>query len=125
MLNANDLKNNDAQKKLINKEVKEILSYIDEELKKAYDIGKHKIVVNLPMIFSIPNMPNKDAQRIIYYEILTSLLDRNFLVQTNLSADSTKYEITWLSESEYNELELQNLLLAKHAKKEVANLKLK
>ncbi len=124
MLNANDLKNNESHKKIIDKEIKEILSTIDDEIKKAYNIGKHKIKFKLPVIFSIPNMSNKNAQRIIYCEVLKSLLKRNFLVETVLTVDSTDYEITWLSESEYNELEEQNQLLAKYAKKNIPDIKL-
>jgi hypothetical protein len=124
MLKATTLKSNESQKKAFSKEIKGILGQIDDELKLAHDQGKHRIYTTLPITFSIPYMSNSDAQRIIYYKVLSSLLGRGFNVSIDLKKDSTVFEITWLSNDEFTEIELQNTLLAKHSKKDLSKVKL-
>ena len=123
-LKASALKSNDAQKKSIGREVTSILTTIDDELKNAHDQGKHSIIVRAPITFSIPYMNNKDAQRMIYYKILTSLIEREFTVELELQKDISMFHITWLNEEELNELELQNALLAKYTKKNISQMDL-
>lgn len=114
MIRADSLKSNEAQKRAIHKEATTILSHIDDELKTAHDQGKHGISLTVPITFSIPYMSNKDAQRAIYYKILTSLLDRQFEVKIELADSSSIFHITWISKEEAHDIELQNTLLAKY-----------
>jgi hypothetical protein len=123
-LKANALKSNEAQKKSIAKDVTSILGQMDDELKAAHDSGRHSVSISLPITFSIPYMNNTDAQRIIYYKVLTSLLERDFNVEIDLRKNSTFFIVTWLSSDELSELELQNALLAKHTKKDIGKIKL-
>ena len=116
-LKAENLKSNESQKKSLAKEVTGILGRIDDELKVGHEQGKHRINSALPITFSIPYMSNADAQRIIYYRVLTSLLERGFHVKTCLKESSTVFIITWLSNDELQEVELQTALLAKHSNK--------
>lgn len=115
-LKASALKSNDSQRKALTKEITSILGRIDDELKVAHEQGRHEVSAALPIIFSIPYMANKDAQRIIYYKVLTNLKDREFNVSIELKQNSTVFHITWLSSEEKNELDLQNTILAKHTK---------
>jgi hypothetical protein len=116
-LKASALKSNEAQKKAIAKEAKSILGHIDDELKIAHDQGKHNVSITLPITFSIPYMSNKDAQRNIYHHVLISLLEREFNVKIALNETYTIFHITWLSDSEQKDIELQNALLAKYCSK--------
>ena len=118
-IKASQLKSNEAQNRAVMKEVMSILAYIDDKFKAANDEGIHNISVTVPIIFSIPNMSNKDAQRSIYYRILTSLLDREFEVVIELADDKSKFHITWLSDEEMKEIELQNALIVKHSRRRV------
>lgn len=123
-LRANVLKSNESQKKSISKEVKAILGQIDDELKAAHECGRHEIGISVPITFSIPYMSNADAQRIIYYKILASLLEREFNVEIDLRKNATFFQVTWLSNDELAEVELQNTLLAKHTKKDLSKIRL-
>lgn len=115
MLTANSLKNGDVLKKLIEKEVKIILYSIDDKLRIAYQQGtNHEIKVSLPITFGIPNMQNKDAQRAVYYRIITSLVERDFQVKIEIKPDKTYIYISWLSDDEKDEIDIQNKVLAEH-----------
>lgn len=114
-LKASTLKSNEAQKKAIMKEVTSILGHIDDELKSVHEQGRHGVSLTVPITFSIPYMSNADAQRSVYYKILTSLLDREFHVKIELADDQSIFHITWLSEEEAKGIELQNALIAKHS----------
>lgn len=116
-LKANALKSNDAQKKAVAKEVTSILAHIDDELKTVHEQGRHGVSLTVPIVFSIPYMSNADAQRYIYYKILTSLIDRDFHVKIELLDDKSIFHITWLSDDETKEIELQNAVIAKHSRK--------
>jgi hypothetical protein len=119
-LKASALKSNEAQKKSIKKEVTTILGHLDDELKTSHEQGKHDVSISLPITFGIPYMSNTDAQRTIYYQILTSLIERNFIPTVKLKKDSTVFYITWLSDEEREEIELQNTLLAKHTDRDLS-----
>jgi hypothetical protein len=113
-LRADTLKSNEAQKRAINVEVRQILEHIDDKLKIEREDGTHGISVTVPIMFSIPYMSNKNAQRIIYYKILKSLLDRGFEVKIKLEEKKSTFLITWVSAEELAEIEEQNALLAQH-----------
>lgn len=122
-LKASDLKSNEEQKRCIEKEVSSILAYIDDELremrekKQLQSKARHSAAITVPITFSIPYMSNADAQRCVYYKILISLIDRGFHVSIELEEDKSTFKITWFSEEELREIELQNALLAKHCMK--------
>ena len=116
-LKASSFKNNDAQNKSIAKEVLHILNRMDDELKTAHESGKHEVRINVPINFSVPFMKNKDAQRIVYYKILESLIKRGFIASLNLTKNISIIHITWLSDGEKLEIKIQNDLLAKCTKK--------
>lgn len=118
---ASSLKYNDNKRKAIKKEVSTILQYIDDEIKKAYDCDKRTVSVLLPIQFSIPYMSNSTAQRIIYFEILTSLLDRDFCVEIDISKDKALFDVTWYTREEIAEIDHQITVIANHSKKNPLN----
>ncbi len=118
MLKASSLKINELQKKAIQREVNALLPQIDDELKMAHEQGKHREVqINLPITFAIAYMANKDSQRIIYYEVLKSLVERGFEVEIDLKPQSTIFNVRWLTDDEITAITMQNAILAKHQKK--------
>jgi hypothetical protein len=117
-IKADSLKINENKKKIINKQVVEILAHIDEELKKAHEQDKNVVSVTVPITFSIPYVSNKNAQRIIYSRLLESLIDRGYDVKISLSEEQTKLIIRWLTDEEEKDIEKQNQLLAKHTIRE-------
>ena len=124
MLKAETLRVNRSQKIEIDKYVKDILSHFDDELKAAHERGIHEIKLSAPIMFAVSYMPNATAQRMIYYKALKSLLDRGFLVQLDMQQESTSFEITWVTNEEKADWELEVQLLAKHSKKHIAKVDL-
>lgn len=116
-ITANSLKNNEEQKKAIAKEVTHLLGHIDDELKVAHSSGKHMAHILVPSIFAIPYMNNADSQRCVYYKILASLLDRGFHVKIKMSNNTTLFIVSWLSEDEQKQVEIQLALIARHTEK--------
>lgn len=116
-IKASSLKQNEAQKRTIKKEVNNIIANIDNEIKNAHDQGKNlDIRINVPIVFAIPYMSNADAQRMIYFGILKSLLDREFIVEIDMQKDATVFHVSWLSEDEKQDIIMQNALIAKHTR---------
>ena len=114
-LKADILKLNPNKIKAINKEVTNILVMIDNEIKSAYDRDECRVNVSVPITITIPYMSNKNAQRVVYSKILDSLLERGFIVKISLTKDLSVFHITWLSDDEQKEIDLQNALLAKYS----------
>ena len=123
-LKASSLKKNEPQTKAIKKEVSSILRQIDDELKVAHESGKHGCTIMVPINFSIPFMKNKDAQRIIYSMILSSLIDREFNPKIELNENASVFHVSWLSDEEQAEINIQNALLAKYTTKKAEDIKL-
>jgi len=117
LIDANALKTNDSQRAAINKEISGILGYIDEKVRAYHNEGIKVVPITLPTIFSLPNMSNKDAQRCVYYGVLQKLLDKHFNVEIDLKDKETIYTLTWLSDDERAEIDMQNAILAKYSKK--------
>lgn len=115
-LKASSLKSNESQKRAIMKEVTSILGQMDDEINLSRERRdpRHSIGIRVPITFDIPYMSNKDAQRNVYYKILTSLLEREFIVKIQLEENESIFHVTWLSEDDEKEIELQNALIAKH-----------
>lgn len=117
-LNANVLKSNESQRKAIASEVNNILGRMDDDIKKAHEENKRSVSLTVPIVFSVPYMSNTDAQRVIYYKILISLIDRNFGVKISMGGQKTIFHVKWITEEELKEIEEQNALLAKYTIKD-------
>lgn len=113
-LQASLLKTNPTKLKHLDSEAKAILLKIDEEINNAYKADKKSINFSVPIIFNIMYMSNKDAQRGIYYRILSSLLERQYIVKIVLTSTQSIFKISWISEEEETELNTQNMLIAKY-----------
>jgi len=113
-ISASELGINDVQRKHINKIVNDLKFDIFDEIREGYENGLHTVKSALPINFSINNMKNKAAQRVIYYKLLRILLDRGFDVKIDLKKDTTFFIISWFSQEELEEQQEQSALLAKY-----------
>ena len=98
LTNANTFKNNNIRSKHINECIHENIRKIDTELKTAHRDGQHYIITELPIIFDIPNMQNKDAQRIIWAKTIELLQKKNYIVNINHNQDNCRLKISWLDQ---------------------------
>jgi hypothetical protein len=117
MLRASSLKSSAVYKAELQRMSTDLIQFVDEDIKKAYDSGKHRVSVAVPVTFAMKNMKNSDAQRIIYHALLTSLVEREFIVEIDMAQETTVFNISWVSEDEEAEIATQNHILASHAKR--------
>jgi hypothetical protein len=116
IMDANNLKKNNIQKRNIKNNMVEILRKINDELAIAHKEGHHSIITSIPIIYNIPNMSNKDSQRYIWSSIIEVLESKNYRVWINPSADSCRLKITWMAIDDENEIKYHTKLLAAHSR---------
>lgn len=114
---AETYKTNPGKITAAKRESKLILGRIYDEIKQAYDEEQSEVYSTIPITFGIPCMKNSSAQRMVYYFVLTDLLDNDYIVEILLSEDKTIFHIKWITEDEEKEIMEQNALLAKHTVK--------
>ena len=100
IIDANSFKNNSVQKRYLDEHIQEIIININNELKVAQKSGNYVIITEIPIIFDIPNMNNKDAQRIIWCSLIEILKNKHYIVNINHSKDSCRLKISWLNEED-------------------------
>lgn len=113
-IKAQALKAADIQIEAINRIVTDILSSMDDEIKIAYEAGRHVVHCSVPIHFDIPYMTNSDAQRQIYVRILRDLKKRGFNVKIIMGDPSVTFVTSWLSDEEHREIEEQMREIADH-----------
>jgi len=118
MIRASKFKTNEAQKHVIKKEVSDIIKSIDSELILAHANGKQEAILRVPIHFNIPHMNNKDAQRVIYYNILIDLIAREFNPVIEMKENETIFYVKWISPEEEEEIQKQTEYLARYTKKD-------
>ncbi len=111
LIGADKLKNSSIQKKQIRENVIEIIRKIDDELRVAHREGKHLIITEIPMMFDISNMSNKDAQRAIWSTTIDVLREKKYRVWINYDDVSCRLKITWISDEDELILNHQNQIL--------------
>lgn len=117
-LTAENIKSGEVKKKYLQKEANDILFTINNELKNAQIQGTNEIAVNLPTIFTISGLTNSDSQREIYYRILVDLEDRGFIPEIEFNGDdNVRLHVSWLSEIEKEQIQLQLEYIRQHTRK--------
>lgn len=106
LVDAKTLKNNSTQKRYIEEIIHDIILKINSELKLARKNGEHYIISEIPIIFDIPNMTTKDAQRSIWAQTIDILRKKNYIVYINHTKNSCRLKITWLAADD--EAKIQN-----------------
>lgn len=89
--------------------IRERLQHIDIELGKHVPVwGVNTVKVELPQTFTLPGLEKKDAQRLVYSQILESLRVREFTAGLELGEARTFVHIGWLHEFSTEELDAMN-----------------
>jgi hypothetical protein len=117
IIDAKKLKDNNIQKRRIKEIVVEIIKKINDEIIDAHRQGQHIIITELPIIFDIPNMLNKDRQRTVWAKVISILKNKNYRVALNYTNDYCKLKITWMSEQDEIDIKSEIQLLAESKKK--------
>lgn len=116
LIHANNLRNNNVQKRLLKETITDIIRRISQELVIAHREGKHFAITSIPITFNIPNMSNKDSQRYIWACVIEELKDKSYRVWISPSKNTCRIKITWMRPDDEIELEYQMKLIVKHTK---------
>lgn len=116
IISANCLRNNNLQKRFIKDLLTDILRRINHELLIAHKEGKHNIITSIPITYTIPNMSNKDSQRVIWSNIIDVLNSKNYRTWISPNKDVCRMKITWISSEDEVDIKYQTNLIAKHTK---------
>lgn len=111
---ANNLRNNNLQKRNLKEVITEIIKRISQELIEAHRSGAHDIITQIPITFSIPNMSNKDSQRVVWANIIDELIAKSYRVWIAPSKNVCRLKITWMSPADESEEKYQMNLIATH-----------
>lgn len=114
LIHANNLRNNNLQKRQLKEVITDIIRRISQELIIAHREGKHHIITSIPITFNIPNMSNKDSQRFIWSSIIDELKSKSYRVWISPSKDTCQVKITWMSPDDETEVKHQMNLIVKH-----------
>ena len=109
---AKDLKFNKSQLLEIDRSIRDLLSTIDDEIKKNHDGGIFTIKYKLISAFDVPNMTSSNARMKIYSSIISDLSDRGFLVRYRENNNRYYLIIKWITDEEIlkkdNEINILN-----------------
>ena len=115
LIHANNLRNNNLQKRQLKEVIMNIIRRINQELITAHREGKHNIITSIPITFSISNMSNKDSQRYIWANVIDELKHKSYRVWISPAKDTCRVKITWMSPEDETEIKYQTQLIAKHS----------
>ncbi len=96
IVDATLLRNNASQKRRIEEYVRDILLNINTTVRQAQQNGEYYIIVELPIIFDIPNMKQKDSQRIVWSQIIEILQKKKYNIKLNDNATICRLKISWM-----------------------------
>jgi hypothetical protein len=113
---AVNLRNNSIQMRSLREQITEIIKRLDDELKNSHHEGRHYIITSIPITFDIPNMTNKDSQRIIWSKIIQELKSKDYRVWIQPSNSVCRLKITWMRTTDDAEIILQTKTIADHTK---------
>lgn len=113
---ANNLRSSNLQRRQLKKVVTDIVRRINQELISAHKEGKHFIITNIPITYSIANMANKDSQRFVWSNVIRELKSKQYRVDINPTKDVCRLKITWMRDTDSTEMTQQMELIIKHTK---------
>jgi hypothetical protein len=116
LIPANNLHTNNLQRRQLKEVITDIIKYISRELIEAHKDGRNDIITNIPIIYSITNMSNKDSQRFVWYNVIEELKSKGYRVWIFPSADKCQIKITWISPEDETDIKNQLNIIAKHSK---------
>lgn len=114
LVSANSLRNNNLQKRHLTETIIDIIRRISQELILAHREGKHHIITTIPITFGIPNMSNKDSQRVVWASIIDELNSKYYRTWISPKKDACKLKITWMSPADEADIKHQMNIIARH-----------
>ena len=114
LVHASKLRNNNLQKRNLKEVITDVIRQISHELVIAHREGRHDIITSMPITFSISNMSNSDAQRVIYASIIEELITKDYRVWIHPGKDTCILKITWMSPEDEAEMKHQMQIIARH-----------
>ena len=92
--------------------VREHLQIIDDRLLHSERTwGRNTLIYDLPVIFALPGLDKRDAQRIVYSAIIRSLDRRGFETRILLEPDRTALCVAWMTDLDTEEVEAMSALI--------------
>lgn len=114
LISAHALRNNNLQKRHLVETTTEVVRRISQELISAHKEGRHHIITNIPITYNIPHLSNKDSQRIIWSNIIETIISKNYRIWISPGKDICRIKITWMSPEDETDIKTQMNLIAKH-----------
>ena len=121
LIDADILKKSSEQKDILRKTTHNILRSLMDDILLAKQSYKTSVLTTLPITFNIPGMLNKDAQRILWYNLIRELNKKNYRVKINPSKDKCSILIIWISKEEESIISEQMMLIASHVDKSISS----
>lgn len=115
LIDAHTLKNNNVQKRALDENIHNIIITINTDLKIARSNGESFIITEMPIVFQIPNMNNKDCQRIVWSTVIELLKKKNYDVLINHNKNNCRLKITMLDKEDNLKIKYQMDILATNA----------
>lgn len=92
--------------------IREHLQVIDNKLLHADRTwGRNTVIYDLPVVFSLPGLDKRDAQRIVYSAIIRSLEKRGFETRILLEERRCAICIAWMTDLDSSEVEAMSALI--------------
>lgn len=117
LIHANNLRNNNLQRRQIKEVITDIIKRISQELISAHREGKHEVITSIPITYTISNMSNKDSQRFVWASVIEELISKSYRVWIYPSNDKCSLKITWISPEDESDIRHQLNIIAKCTKK--------
>lgn len=114
---ANVLQKNASQKRQLQEFVIEILKRLRDELRVARQMGGFELSTTLPIQFEVPNIKNRDCQRIVWASIIKILKSKGYRVKIHPQEKKCALQVKWLSREDEQEVAEQMSMLAEHMDK--------
>ena len=113
--NANVVMNRISTRKDIEDYVNDILNTIEDEIFKAAEIHQlTSIKIELPTVFTVAGISNKDAQLQIYYSLIESLEESGY--ETKIEFKNRVYiHLSWKKKEDNKSKEFMDKFIKKHA----------
>ena len=108
---ANAIRHNSLQRRALSDYIKRILYTVQDEIKIARKSGGEEIWYGMPITFDIPNMKNKDCQRIIWSAVFETLIEKGYDVKWRPVDGRIIVNIKWVTdEDDYTRTQQENLI---------------
>ena len=94
---AGSIRRTNAQKQELTRYMHDILTDINNEIKKAFINGNYSIEYELPSIFMVDGISNMDCQIMVWSHIFSDLINKKYTVNWYEENDKAMLIVSWKS----------------------------